>query len=287
MKRIYFLSGTLILFTTLLLLSQCSPIESSTDDPILAKVYNKYLYLSDLESMIPEGMSAEDSALIINAYTERWVREAVMMHEAERNIPQDLDIDELVQDYRASLILNNYEKKLVEQLLDSTILEKDLKAFYDKNKEQYKLKEPVLRCRLIKIDQNTPDLAQLDNWWNDNDTEDRATIIDYLDEYSELHLLNDSTWYKLSEIAPFWVGGNLRANQLPGNQPIVRSDGTFKYYLKVNELIPAEQQLPISYVKDQAKKVILHKRKMELLNITKEDMYEEALRKNAVQIFRD
>ena len=237
--------------------------------------------------MIPEGMSSEDSALIINAYTERWVREAVMMHEAERNIPQDLDIDELVQDYRASLILHNYEKKLVEQLLDSTILDNDLKTFYDKNKEQYKLKEPVLRCRLIKIDQSAPDIGQLDNWWSDNETEDRATIMEYLNEYSELHLLNDSTWYKLSEIAPFWVGGNLRANQLPGNQPIVRSDGTFKYYLKVNEVIPAEQQLPISYVKNQAKKVILHKRKMELLDKTKEDMYDEALRKNAVKIFRD
>ena len=210
-----------------------------------------------------------------------------MMHEAERNIPQDLNIDELVQDYRASLILHNYEKKLVDQLLDSTIQMTELEAFYERNKEQYIAQEPVLRCNFIKIVENAPEIEQMDQWWKNNDPEERPQIVEYLEEYSELHLLNDSTWYKLSEIAPHWIDGNLRANQLLTNQPIVRTDGTFKYYLRVNEVIPAEQQLPISYVKDQAKKVILHKRKMELLNKTKEDMYDEALRKNAVKIYRD
>lgn len=286
MKWISLYVSCFLLLGALFLLS-CSPATSSQDDPILAKVYNKYLYLSDLESMIPEGMSAEDSALIIKAYTERWVRDAVMMHEAERNIPQDLNIDELVQDYRASLILHNYEKKLVDQLLDSTIQMTELEAFYEKHKSQYIAQEPVLRCHFIKIVENAPEIEQLEQWWKNKSEEERPQVIEYLEEYSELHLLNDSTWYKLSEIAPHWIGGNLRVNQLPTNQPIVRSDGTFKYYLQVNELIPAEQQLPISFVKDQAKKVILHKRKMQLLNKTKEDMYDEALRKNALKIYRD
>jgi len=68
---------------------------------------------------------------------------------------------------------------------------------------------------------------------------------------------------------------------------LTRTDDTYKYFLRVIDFVPSGTLPPISYVKDQAKKVILHKRKMELLSDTKEDMYDEALRKNAIKIYRD
>ncbi|MFN6071273.1 MAG: hypothetical protein ACK489_03305, partial [Bacteroidota bacterium] len=78
----------------------------------LARVYNKSLYIKDLEGMFPPGTSAYDSSLITNAYTQRWVREAVLLYEAENNLPKDLNIDRLVRDYRSSLVRNNYEQVL-------------------------------------------------------------------------------------------------------------------------------------------------------------------------------
>lgn len=280
-----------LLFVPLLLfqLLACRPAENSGTDRILAKVYSKTLYLSELESMIPSGMSAEDSALIINAYTERWVREAAMMHEAERNIPQDLNIDELVRDYRASLILHNYEKKLVGQLLDSTVTQSELQGFYEKNKEQYKLDEPILRCHFIKINKTAPDIDLLEDLWqkSKSDVESFDQMVDYCNEYSQAHLLEDSTWHRISEVEVDWQGNKLPQGSLQPGAELTRTDNTYKYFLRVIDFVPSGTLPPISYVKDQAKKVILHKRKMELLSDTKEDMYEEALRKNAIKIYRD
>ena len=68
--------------------------------------------------MIYDGVSPEDSTLIINAYVERWVREQLLMQKAEENIPKDLNLNKLVNDYRESLILNNYERLLIESLLE-------------------------------------------------------------------------------------------------------------------------------------------------------------------------
>ena len=72
--------------------------KAKAGDRPLAQVYNKTLYLSELEGVVPEGVSLEDSALIVSAYAQRWIREQLLMYEAERNIPKDLNIDELVRD---------------------------------------------------------------------------------------------------------------------------------------------------------------------------------------------
>ena len=113
-------------FTGLIFLisfGSCQPVDQQQDinDRLLAQVYNKSLFQSELEGMFPPDSSPEDSALIVNSYIERWVRESLLMHEAERNIPKDLNIAVLVRDYRASLIRHNYDKLLVELQLDSTI----------------------------------------------------------------------------------------------------------------------------------------------------------------------
>ena len=78
----------------------------------LAAVYNKSLYLSDMEGMFNENTTKADSLQIINAYVDRWIRDNIIMTEAERNIPKDLNIDELLKKYRESLILNSYEEQL-------------------------------------------------------------------------------------------------------------------------------------------------------------------------------
>lgn len=116
-QRILILLGLLTM-----VVAACTPVETGKgqDDRLLATVFNRSLYLSDLDEMIPESASKQDSTLFINAFTERWVRENVLMHEAEVNIPQDLNIDRLVRDYRASLIKHNYEQILVELEMDST-----------------------------------------------------------------------------------------------------------------------------------------------------------------------
>jgi len=99
-----------------LLAGQCSNDNAAKEgDKVLAQVYNKVLYQSNLVDVIPESSTPEDSALIVKAYLQRWVREQLLMYEAERNIPKDLNIDKLVRDYRASLVRFNFEEQIIAQ----------------------------------------------------------------------------------------------------------------------------------------------------------------------------
>jgi len=118
-------------------------------DILLAQVGQNKLYYSQLDGMVTEEMTSQDSFLMTNAYVERWTREQVLLIEAERSLPSDIDVDALVEDYRRSLLRLNYEELILKTKLDSLITDAELEAFYEKNKDQYQLEKPILRCLIL------------------------------------------------------------------------------------------------------------------------------------------
>lgn len=252
-------------------------------DKMLAKVYNKNLYFSELEGIVPEGSSPQDSALMVSAYVQRWVREQLLMYEAERNIPKDLNIDELVRDYRASLVRFNFEEKLIAEKLDSTVSEPEQKAFYENNKDQFQLESTILKCLLLKVPSNAPQ-QELNKLWYSRNPADETKLNAYAKQWAALALLNRQKWYKLEEVAALLPKGTLSSENVGSRREGTLSDGDFRYYYRVLDAVQGKTTAPFDYVREQASKVILHKRKLELLEKWKEDLYQKELRRQNIQI---
>jgi hypothetical protein len=264
-------------------LTSCTPAEKALEenDVELAKVFSKKLFLSELEGMVPDGATPEDSTKIINAEVERWTRETLLMQEAEKNIPADLNIDELVRDYRMSLVRHNYEQFLVETQLDSVISEKEISEYYEKNKEQYQLQSSILRCFLIKVPKSSPNLDQLRSWWRSTNVEDFKKMKNYATQNASFYMLKEKTWYQQSDLRTQLPQGS----NLNPTQDLNQSDENHFYFLQVFEKKSRNQLAPLGYIEDQIKKVILHKRKMVLLDQRKEELYDRETSKNNVKIF--
>jgi hypothetical protein len=254
-------------------------------DRELAKVHNKALYLSELDGMFPDGTSQADSFLIINAFVERWIRETLLLQEAERNIPSDLNIDKLVRDYRASLIRSNYEKILVEELMDSTVTSDELVAYYNKHQEEYQLEGIIIRCHFIKMPVGAPGANQVSAWWNNISTvESRARLTDYCNQYANMHLLEDSAWYRIEDIASELPRGML-ATERASRRELTERAGDYQYYLRIFEVKNKNQIAPLSFVQGQVRRVILRDRKQKLLEQKKEEMYDLEMRRNNIQVY--
>jgi len=283
-QRIAFISAGL-----LLLLWACSGSQSSgevvEEGPLLAEVHNKSLYFSELEGMFPEGVSEEDSLAILRSYTQRWIREALLLHEAERNIPSDLNIDKLVRDYRASLLRHNYEKVLVEAAYDSTISQEELTAFYEKNKEQYQLETPIARCYFIKVPLPVPDAGELRRLWNSDDPADLEKLIDYCNAHADAYLLEEQAWYKVEDIAKEMPKGTITTSNISAKRDFSQRDNNHQYYFRVFEVKKRTDIAPLTYIAGQAKKVILRGRREQALEQKVEEMYERELRKNNIQTY--
>lgn len=278
---------SLIVFVTLLFAGACASSEGkgNNSDRIVAKVFNKSLSQSELNDLIVDGTSTEDSSQIVNAYIDKWVREAVLMHEAEKYVPKDLNIDELVRDYRASLIRYNYEKLLVELNLDSLINESELSTFYEENKEQYKLDQPIIKCQFIKLSKSVEGYDEVKKWWNSNKEDDYKKLLEYCMHNAQVYMMSDSSWYKLSEISQYMPDEKLSTNNYKSRKNYTTTDDDYYYFLRIEDSVPTGNYPPLEFIRDHASKVILHKRKISLLEENKEEMFERETGKNNVKIF--
>ncbi len=265
--------------------SACQLAHKKENDRLLAKVHNRTLYLSELDGMFPLGTTGEDSALIINAFVERWIRETLLLYEAERNIPSDLNIDKLVRDYRASLIRHNYEQVLVNELLDSVVTPEVLVEFYEKHIERYQLESPIIRCYFVKIPLSVAGIERFkSNWSNSANAESKAELINFCNQYAQTHLLEDSVWYRGVDILADLPEGTLSLDNI-SKREIVESDDDYHYFLKILDLKKKNEIAPLSFVEEEIRKTILRDRKLKLLEDKKNEMYELELRRNNIQIY--
>ena len=273
---------------TLLLLIGCTSVteeDSSGDDPLLARVHQRELRLSELEGMFPTGATAADSAVIIESFATRWARDAVLLWESEQHAPSDLNLDRLVRDYRASLVRSSYEEQLVSTRLDSTVTQQELEAYYEATKEQYQLERPIVRCLFVRVPYPTPEESLLRELWNNGKVPDTTALVTYTDRYAEVALLNDSVWYALDEIAEQLPEGTLTAGNVNSKREFSQQDGTHRYYFRLFELKARKEIAPLSYVVEQARRAILHARKREVLERSREEIFEREARRNNIEFF--
>jgi hypothetical protein len=269
----------------LLTFAHCSEADTTDEDPMLARVHQKVLRLSELDGMFPPDATAQDSLLIQQAFARRWSRETALQWEAERNLPSDMNIDRLVRDYRASLVSSHYEEVLVSLRLDSTITKEELEAYYEESKGQYLLERPIVRCLFIRVPYPTQDEEQLQQLWNNGKITDSMALENYCERFAEVSLLDPKPWYSLDEIAKQLPNGTLTAANVNSKREFSQQDGSFRYYFRLLELKPRLEIAPLSYVEDQARKVILHSRKRQVIDEAREEIFERELRRNNIETF--
>jgi hypothetical protein len=275
----------LLFFIAAVLFSACgNKADKAANDQPLAKVYDKTLSTAEITGNLPDGISAQDSALLVRAFVQRWIDDQLLMYEAERNIPKDLNIDKLVRDYRASLVRFNYEEQIIASKLDSTVSEQEVRRYYEDNKDQFQLESTILKCQLLKVPSNAPQ-NELNKLWNSHNATDGPKLAAFANQWAVLTLLNREKWYKLDEVAAILPKGTLTSDNVSSRREGTVSDGDFRYYYRVIESVRGKETAPFDYVQEQASKVILHHRKQELLEKWKKENFDAELRRGNVKLF--
>ena len=261
-----------------------STAEVPEEDPVLARVYDEELTLSQLPIVSAASVASKDSAEMIRKAVDRWIHEQLFLQEAAKNVPEELDIEKLIEEYRSSLIRHYFEEKLIKTKLDTVITEFDLKAHYEENKDLYALEKSILRCLYIKVRKPVPRLKKMEQWLEDREDADYARLRKYCMNNAEFCLMNPEKWYQWDDIKESFPDKIQRMNLKTGAVTTF-ADFKYQYYIHILEYVSKKSDAPFSYIEERATKLIIRERKNRLLEELKQQLYEEERDGGNIEIF--
>lgn len=135
----------------LLVFASCQNLKNGNGDRIVATIYDKTLYQSDLQSVLYEGISVNDSLVRTKAFIDNWIRRQLVIHQAEKNIDKsELDFTRQIEDYRSSLIIYKYESQLIEQNLDTVVSDEEIAKYMEDN-SPLEMEEETIRYIILNM----------------------------------------------------------------------------------------------------------------------------------------
>ncbi len=267
-------------FVLLLLGIFCSCQQQPKKDAIvLAEANGKKLYQTEFHSMFPSQYSIKDSIDMAQSFIDQWVRKTILIDEAEKKIAKDIDIQQLVDDYKASLILDIFEKKLVESTLDTIVTDQQIQKNYDENIDQFYLKKDVALCLYAKIPEDAKGLDKFYENWKKHDI---GKIRNYCKTHCKDSLLKLDRWFyteELSKILPDKMKKKIKWEKDLITQNNIND---FEYFIWVKDIVKAKEPAPLSFVREKIIKLIIHQRKKRLLYDYENNLLKEKIKNKEV-----
>jgi len=248
-----------------LLIGLISCEQDAPDQNAVARVNDKYLSNTELDEAMPKGLASEDSVLYRNNYIKIWATKELLLEKARINVEDDNnEIEALILDYRKELLIDRYKKALLQQELDTVITYIDINDYYEANKNVYRLNEDLVQLKYIHFNKDMNDKKELVRLFKSDAPEDLDELIDRELEFYSFSF-NDSIWVAYRDVEKKLTFLKEEKN-IKNKQYIQKEDSLGVYLLAVKDLRQRNEIAPLNYVIPTIKQMILHKRKLELMN---------------------
>lgn len=223
-----------------------------------------------LRSELPQELTAiktSDSLMLLNAYVQKWIEREVLLEAAEISLSEEQkNKDQLIEEYKNSLIIYDYQQALIKQKLDTGVSEQAILEYYHQNNSIFLLKKNIVKIRYVKIDKKRADLNKLKKWMQNPSPENDALLQAYAEKQAENFSI-DSNWLYLDDIVkeiPLDENYN-QQRFLHNNKFISLEENGMLYLLYIVDFRIKDAVSPIEFERDKIRDIILYQRKLTFL----------------------
>lgn len=279
--------NTFLLLISAFLVSACSLLPSTEGEEVsLARVYDKYLTTKDVASLLHEGISKNDSIRIVNNYVESWVQQQLMLRLAEENLEiDDLPIHRQIEDYKNSLVIFEYEQKLIGQKVDTSVRDEEMDKYFEVYRNNFLLKSNLVKFAFIKIDKEAPKIDSIRFWFKIGGYHERLST--WCNQYASQFSFDTTEWRQfvdLKALLPEEIKNE--ENFIIFNSFVEQADtNNFEYLVNIHDYRIKNGVAPRSYIEQDLKDIILNKRKVEFIQNIQLDIYKKAYKNKDFEIF--
>lgn len=271
----------------LLIVSCTSKKDKDGNREVIARANNAFLYMDNIQDIIPVGTSSKDSLERLTKYIDSWVREALVIQKAEDNLTEEQkNVEKQLQDYRNSLITYTYEKELVKQKLDTTIGNQEIEEYYNNNRNNFELKDNIIKVVYVKVNKKAPGINKLQKWYKSDIPKDKELLAGYCHQFAENFYLDDNSWLLFDDLLKeIPIQTYNKELFLQNNRFVEVTDSTNSYFLNIKGFKIRNSLSPLSFERENIKNIILNKRKLQLITKMKEDIYNDAANNKKIEIY--
>jgi hypothetical protein len=272
-----------IIFAALLISGCNKPPENGTEKP-LARVFDRYLYTSDLDGVVPAGLTGQDSASAVNDFIEKWIRNQLLLNKAEINLTdQEKDVQKQIDNYRSSLLIYAYQQSYLGQQLDTLVDDQEIEKYYRENQSNFVLGETLMKGLFIKLPVKAPEVYKLRQWYRSDDPENIKKLEGYCFSHAAVYDHFNEGWVNLNEVLRMMP---VNVTSFSVNRKYLETrDKDYYYFLNAKEIAAEGTVAPMELVKNDIHYIILNKRKMKLIKELESSIYSDAQNREHFTIY--
>jgi hypothetical protein len=280
----------LLIIITMLLVAGCSFIEKrgrSLQDRRVARIGHEVLYESDIVRMMPDGVSSADSAAMVSRYINTWALDRLLLLKAEEQLSKaERDVTAEVEELRSTLLGFRFEKRWVEERLDTTVTLEEARLYYEEHPSSSIFPYPLVKARVIRISTGSPYYETIKSAYTVTLEQDVAELRELCYSSAERYADFGGEWIPLSQLAKE-LGIDIETctrEVLPRRSSEMKFNDS-NYLIFIEEKVDAGVVSPFEYNVARIRETILGKRKQELLTKLEQDLLEDAHINGTLKIY--
>jgi hypothetical protein len=262
--------------------------DSQQEKDLVVSVGNKYLTRQEMEEGIPKSVSPADSVIIADKIVRHWIKDNLLYDIASKNISDKKHISQLVENYRRSLIIYQYQEQLVNEKLSRDIGDEDMKRYYDANSDKFRLDQTLVKGLFLKVPVDAPRIDNVREWYKSSS----EVALEKLEKYTVQNAVKYDYFFdnwviftELMDIMP--VHYNDPEAVVRNNRNIELRDSSYYYFLNISQYLLQGDKAPFEYAKPTIREVLINQRKMSFLKTVEDDLYNKAVEKGQVKFYTE
>lgn len=269
------------------LLYSCHRSNVGMGGTVAVRVGDAVLYKEEIEAQIPKGTLSQDSAHIAEKIINDWTLQQVMLKKAKENSAVSAAaFEKQIEEYKNSLILYDYQNRVLSQRLDTVVSEEEIAAYYQQNMPQFYLKSNIVRVRFVKLrkDHRLADKIKKAVFTAELSDEDMLQLAKWCRQAADNYYLEEDQWLYFNDLlreVPIQTYN--QENFLKNNRNIEISAGDAVYYVRIVDFKVRDMVSPLNFETDRIRQILLNHRRQVFLQKMQRDLMREAEEKQWIK----
>lgn len=277
-----------LFLAVMLVLSSCEWAQDKMHrGHIVARVGLDVLYSTEIEGVIPPGITGEDSLAMARQYIDSWALRRLLTRKAERDLSKSgKDVSRQVEEFKNNLLGYRYEKYYIDSRLDTAVTPEELKEYYDNHDQLFKVTQSLVKARVITVLTKSPYFDAIKKSYKVTDESAIAELEELCNASAERYTDFEGAWIPVTVLAKEAAMDVSQCEKMIASKASaeLKDEGITRFVFVLERISPGNVS-PLEYNTEHIREIIISKRKQELLSGLERDLLNDAKSDKTLRIY--